>query len=89
MYDSILISHIQILMPLVQGAAWSLLVAGWRHWNKAAKFSGQSVGSRIRKWWWGVNNWKLPNESKGTLQDRKLAEGAADFYKGAANAGSD
>lgn len=42
----------QVFMPLVQGVAWSLIVAGWRHWNKAAQFSGQSVGARIRRWWW-------------------------------------
>jgi hypothetical protein len=54
-------------MPLVQGVAWSLVVAGWRHWNGAAKFSGQSIGAKIRRWWWGVNNWKLPEE--GTLHD--------------------
>ena len=74
-------------MPLAQGLAWTLVVAGWRHWNATAKFSGQTVGAKIRRWWWGVNNWKLPNES--TLSDRELAEGAAEFYKTTANAGSD
>lgn len=34
-----------------------------------------------------MNNWKIPEGN--VLQDRELAEGAADFYKGKANAGSD
>ncbi|CAK1362224.1 unnamed protein product [Cercospora beticola] len=54
----------QVLMPLVQGLAWSLIVAGWRHWNASAKFSGQTIGAKIRRWWWGVNNWKIPEHSK-------------------------
>ncbi|CAK3861883.1 hypothetical protein CBER1_08088 [Lecanosticta acicola] len=53
----------QVLMPLVQGMVWSLVVAWWRHWNTATKFSGQSVGAKIRRWWWGVNNWPIPNKS--------------------------
>ena len=76
-------------MPLVQGLAWTLVVAGWRHWNASAQFSGRTVGAKIRRWWWGVNNWKIPDESKSTLQDRELAEGAAEFYKTEASAGSD
>ena len=43
----------QVLMPFVQGTVWALLVAGWRHWNGAASFKGRSIGSRIRRWWWG------------------------------------
>ena len=76
-------------MPLVQGTAWALIVAGWRHWNGAAKFSGQTVGAKIRRWWWGVNNWDLPSDTKPTLRDRQLAEGASEFYKTKANAGHD
>lgn len=57
-------------MPLVQGVAWTLILAGWRHWNKTATYSGQTVGARVRRWWWSVNNWKLP---EGTLKDEKLA----------------
>lgn len=51
----------QVLMPLVQGLAWSLIVAGWRFSNASAKFSGQSIGAKVRRWWWGVNNWKIPD----------------------------
>lgn len=43
----------QVLMPFVQGTAWALIVAGWRHWNGAASFKGRTIGSRIRRWWWG------------------------------------
>lgn len=49
----------QVLMPLIQGMAWTLIVSGWRYANRTSKFSGQTVGARIRRWWWGVNNWKI------------------------------
>lgn len=79
--------RLQVVMPLVQGVAWTLIVAGWRHWNVKAKFSGHSYGAKIRRWWWGVNNWKIP-ESESILSDRELAEGAAEFYKTDAGSGS-
>lgn len=63
-------------MPLIQGVAWTLIVAGWRHWNANAKFSGQTIGARIRRWWWGVNNWEIPADHRGTLRNRAAAEGA-------------
>lgn len=69
----------QIFTPLVQGMLWTLIVSGWRYSNRATQFNGQNVGARIRRWWWGVNNWKLPNTSPGrvglgqNLGDRKLA----------------
>jgi len=59
-------------MPLVQGMVWTLALAGWRAWNEAAQFSGQSVGARIRRWWWGVNNWTVPRV-RTKLGDEKLA----------------
>lgn len=43
----------QVMMPLIQGLTWTLLVSGWRHFNRGTKFSGQTVGARIRRWWWG------------------------------------
>jgi len=66
-------------MPLVQGAAWTLIVAGWRFWNSGTKFTGQTVGAKIRRWWWGVNNWSIPAHSS-KLRDTKLAESAREFY---------
>ena len=67
------------MMPLVQGMAWTLLVAGWRHWNGNAKLRGQTMGARIRRWWWGVNDWPLTaRESKE--RNEKLAEGVREFY---------
>lgn len=82
--------HVQVVMPLVQGIAWTLIVSGWRHWNGAAKFGGQTVGARIRRWWWGVNNWTIPKHGRSTLRDTKLAESAREFYETEfANAGAD
>jgi Autophagy receptor ATG43 len=57
----------QVMMPLAQGIGWNLAVFGWRYWNRGAKFTGQTLGSRVRKWWWEVNNWELPKEAKRTL----------------------
>ena len=38
---------------------------------------GEGVGARVRRWWWGVNNWTLPEETRvggrGKVGD-KLAE---------------
>ncbi|KAL1587655.1 hypothetical protein WHR41_03583 [Cladosporium halotolerans] len=55
----------QVFMPLVQGMAWTLIVSGWRHLNRSSQFKGQSVGAKIRRWWWEVNNWKLPEKTGG------------------------
>ena len=53
-----------MLLPLVQGTLWTLALSGWRYWNRGAAFSGHSVGSRVRRWWWGVNNWKIPERKE-------------------------
>ncbi|CAK7274803.1 hypothetical protein SEPCBS119000_006359 [Sporothrix epigloea] len=50
----------QILMPFTQGLLYNLAVCGWHYWNRSAKLSGQSLGARARRWWWGVNNWTIP-----------------------------
>lgn len=68
----------QFVLPLVQGALWTLIVAGWKHVNRDATFSGRNVGARIRRWWWGVNNWPIPGEKKRGMArfrmgDEKLA----------------
>lgn len=51
---------VQVIICFAQGVLWQLILNGWRHWNKSAKFSGKNVGSRIRRWWWGVNGWAIP-----------------------------
>ena len=68
----------QVLLPLLQGTLWNLVLFGWRHWNRGAKFQGESIGSKVRKWWWNVNNWKLPPEAgRGKAE---FAKGAEDYY---------
>ncbi|KAF2092716.1 DUF1770-domain-containing protein, partial [Rhizodiscina lignyota] len=54
----------QVVLALAQGFLWTLIMAGWRHFNRggAGKFSGQRVGARLRRWWWGVNGWTLPDD---------------------------
>lgn len=64
-------------MCFAQGVVWTLILSGWRHWNRSAKFSGQSVGAKIRRWWWGVNNWKIP-DAKSKLRDTKLAKNVSE-----------
>ncbi|QUC19514.1 uncharacterized protein UV8b_03755 [Ustilaginoidea virens] len=51
----------QIMMPFAQGLIYNLLLCGWQHWNRNAKLHGNTAGSRVRRWWYGVNNWKIPN----------------------------
>lgn len=60
----------QVFMPLTQGIMWTLLLSGWKHWNSQAQFSGQTVGARIRRWWYRTNNWNIPRPN---LRDPKLA----------------
>lgn len=59
-------------MCLAQGVLWTLVLNGWRHWNRSAQFSGNGVGARIRRWWWKTNNWKIESSSS-KLSDTKLA----------------
>ncbi|CAI6336524.1 unnamed protein product [Periconia digitata] len=61
----------QVVMCFAQGVVWTLVLSGWRHWNRTAKFSGRGVGARIRRWWWGVNNWKIPGE--GASKPKNMA----------------
>jgi len=58
----------------VQGMLWTLALSGWRYWNKSAEFSGASVGSRVRRWWYGVNNWEIPSVNKGEGMAEKVGE---------------
>jgi hypothetical protein len=54
----------QVVMPLAQGLLYNLAICGWQTWNKGVRLSGNSVGARVRRWWWGVNNWPIPGESQ-------------------------
>ncbi|KAJ5317924.1 hypothetical protein N7508_002432 [Penicillium antarcticum] len=61
----------QVLLPLIQGTVWTLALSGWRFWNRNASLSGHTLGSRIRRWWYEVNNWHLPH--MGTARNDRLA----------------
>ncbi|EAL91957.1 hypothetical protein KXW29_006911 [Aspergillus fumigatus] len=65
------VANCQVLLPLIQGTLWTLALSGWRYWNRTASLSGQTLGSRLRRWWYEVNNWKLPPLS--TTKDPRLA----------------
>lgn len=49
---------------------WNLVMSGWRHWNRGSQFSGRTVGARIRRWWWEVNNWKVPAKNTTSNSDK-------------------
>ncbi|KAI5820034.1 hypothetical protein BZA77DRAFT_302851 [Pyronema omphalodes] len=53
----------QVMLPLLQGVGFNLALFGWRHWNRGVKFHGMGLGAKVRRWWWGVNNWKLPERA--------------------------
>ncbi|KKA21905.1 hypothetical protein T310_4069 [Rasamsonia emersonii CBS 393.64] len=74
----------QVLLPLIQGTLWTLALAGWRHWNRNAQLHGNTLGSRIRRWWYEVNKWELPPARK-TVRNRSLAEKVQDFSKATGN----
>lgn len=52
------------MLPLLQGTLWNLAIYGWRHWNRGVKFAGEGVGARVRRWWWGVNGWRVPEKKQ-------------------------
>jgi len=54
----------QVLMPFVQGILYNLAICGWQHWNRNARLSGNSIGSRVRRWWYGLNNWPVPQRAR-------------------------
>ncbi|KAI9877062.1 MAG: hypothetical protein M1830_004912 [Pleopsidium flavum] len=76
----------QLFLPLIQGTLWTLALAGWRFWNRSAQFSGRNVGSRIRRWWWGVNNWEIPDQGQaqgiGMTESEKFAGEVGEYYTG-------
>lgn len=60
----------QVLMPLAQGVLYNLAIGGWQYWNKNAQLHGSSSGARLRRWWYGVNNWIIPPEKSRTAAAR-------------------
>ncbi|MBE7181990.1 MAG: DUF1770 domain-containing protein, partial [Terriglobus roseus] len=64
----------QVLLAFLQGFGWTLVLGGWRHANRAGKFGGRGVGARLRRWWWGVNGWTLPER-------REMGEKMGEFYR--------
>jgi hypothetical protein len=59
-----LIVQQQVMMPLVQGILYNLAICGWQYWNRNAQIHGSSIGARVRRWWYGVNNWPIPPQRK-------------------------
>ncbi|KAH6664349.1 hypothetical protein F5X68DRAFT_265878 [Plectosphaerella plurivora] len=54
----------QVMMPLIQGVVYNLFLLGWQSWNRNARIHGNTVGARVRRWWYGVNNWPVPTRSR-------------------------
>jgi len=76
----------QVIFPLVQGTLWSLALEGWKFWNRTAQLSGTSVGSRVRRWWYGVNNWSM-EDVKAKVADKRYAAQVAEYYQDVGGAG--
>jgi hypothetical protein len=72
---------VKVLLPLIQGMVWSLALHGWRYWNRSAQLSGNTVGAKIRRWWYKTNNWKLPESLKNIGGDKKLAADVGDVSR--------
>ena len=68
----------QVVLPLTQGVLWNLVMFGWRHWNRGSKFQGKSLGAKVRKWWWEVNDWKQPEAKNEST--RKVGQQMEDFF---------
>jgi hypothetical protein len=68
----------QVVLPFTQGVLWNLVMFGWRHWNRGSKFQGASIGAKVRKWWWGVNNWAIPPNTRES--GRSAAQKVEDFF---------
>ncbi|KAL1968994.1 hypothetical protein VTN77DRAFT_828 [Rasamsonia byssochlamydoides] len=69
----------QVLLPLIQGTLWTLALAGWRFWNRNAQLHGNTLGSRIRRWWYEVNKWELP-PARNVARDRSLVGKIEDYF---------
>ncbi|KAI2741747.1 hypothetical protein DTO013E5_5168 [Penicillium roqueforti] len=70
----------QVLLPLIQGTVWTLALSGWRFWNRNASVSGHTLGSRVRRWWYEVNNWHLPQ--LGSTRDHKQMSEVENKWRG-------
>ncbi|KAL4942647.1 hypothetical protein BDV06DRAFT_158983 [Aspergillus oleicola] len=80
----------QVFLPLIQGTLWTLALSGWRFWNRNASLSGQTLGSRVRRWWYEVNNWHLPPLRPKNSTAAAQVEDFLQFYTAQfSNAGAD
>ena len=59
------------MMPFVQGVLYNLAICGWQCWNRNARIHGSSIGARLRRWWYGVNNWQIPPEKRVGLRSSR------------------
>jgi hypothetical protein len=68
----------QVMVPLLQGMVWTLVLHGWRYWNRTAQIGGNSLGARVRRWWYRTNNWPLEGTARRLARDQKLARDMGD-----------
>ncbi len=54
---------------------WTLALSGWRYWNRSSQLKGASLGARLRRWWWSVNDWKVPEHGH---EEKRTAENVQD-----------
>ncbi|EPE08986.1 hypothetical protein F503_04573 [Ophiostoma piceae UAMH 11346] len=53
----------QLFFPFLQGLVYNVGICGWQTYNRRATLNGQSAGARVRRWWYGVNNWPVPAQA--------------------------
>lgn len=68
----------QVMMPLLQGMVWTLVLHGWRYWNRTAQIGGNTLGARVRRWWYRTNNWPLEGSVRKLASDQNLARDIGD-----------
>ena len=61
----------QVMMPFMQGVLYNLAICGWQFYNRNAQIRGSSLGAKVRRWWYGVNNWPIPSEKRRYVQVRR------------------
>lgn len=71
----------QVMVPLLQGMVWTLVLHGWRHWNRTAQVSGNTLGAQIRRWWYKTNNWPINGSGSKFSSDQKLAREVGEYYQ--------
>lgn len=45
----------------------------YRLYNTRLQVTDTHLSARVRRWWYGVNNWKIPGEVTTNIAEKQLA----------------